>query len=106
MFFVQDLGVDDAGVVIDSGVDVAVARSGSALNVAPTVSAPAATVGDASDLLGVDMDQLVGPVALIAHDGFFGGPVTRIEAPGTFGVQMFCTVDGERPTSAAMRSAL
>ena len=78
MFFVQDLGVDDAGVVIDSGVDVAVARSGSALNVAPTVSAPAATVGDASDLLGVDMDQLVGPVALIAHDRFFGGPSRNV----------------------------
>ena len=63
LFVVEDLGVDEPGAVIDGGVDVAVAGIGvwpSVAVVAAAVEPPAAAVGDAGDLLDVDVDQLAG----------------------------------------------
>jgi hypothetical protein len=47
--------------------------------VAATADPTAATVGDAGDLLDVDMDQLAGPVALIAAHGHGRGSVPAVE---------------------------
>ena len=56
--------------------------------VASAVDPPAAAVGDAGELLDVDMDQLAGPVALVAAHRFaVGGPVAPIEAAEPGGAQ-------------------
>ena len=85
----QDLGVSEAGVVIQGGVQVAVAqdrvavagalRAGMGLAVTPALDVaqdtPATAVGDVTELLDVHVDQLAGPGALIAADRHPGGPV-------------------------------
>jgi hypothetical protein len=76
-FIGQDLGVGQPGVVIDEGVDVVVADAGSFLGTAAangaSVGAPAATVGEAADLLDVHVDQLAGVVLLVTDRGGLGG---------------------------------
>ena len=77
----EDLGVGQPGVVVDGGVQVAVAEDrGWPCRVRPVRrrlrsclrglagDAPAAAVGDVAELLDVDVDQLAGPVALVAAD--------------------------------------
>ena len=54
---------------------------------AATVDAPAAAVGDAGELLDVDMNQLTWPIALIAADWLSCGAVTGIESAESFGDQ-------------------
>lgn len=49
-----------------------------AAGVRAAVSAPAATVGDAPDLLDVDVDQFAGSIALVAHR-VAGGPVQVVQ---------------------------
>ncbi len=64
-------------MVVQGGVQVGVAHSGpvasafgTALGVVP------AAVGDEAEFLDVDVDQFAGPGALVAADGFAGGPVS------------------------------
>ena len=68
LFVVVDLGVDEPGAVVDRGVDVAVADllESFVVVVAASVEPPAATVGDATDLLHVDVDQLAWAFTLVA----------------------------------------
>ena len=85
-FVVVDLGVHEAGAVIECRVDEPVASS--AVAAAATVEPPAAAVGDPTDLLHIDVDELTRPVALIAADRFdVGGPVSAIEPAAARGVQ-------------------
>src|SRR3954462_9559979 len=90
LFVAVDLGVGEATAVIEDGVDEPVA-GGRALHprcLAATVNAPAATGRDARDLLDIDMDQLTGPLALIAARPLpRRGPVTAIEPAKAFTVQ-------------------
>ena len=81
MFVVMDLGVDDAGSVIERGMDESVANRGALARrrVAAAMCSPAA-VRDPSDLLDINMDQLTGTVPDIAPDGFCGCPVTLVES--------------------------
>ena len=87
----MDLGVGDAGVVVDDGVhergaDLRVrgwlrSRSGrrwrSRLLVALLAAdvAPAAAVGDVAELLDVDVEHRAGVVVLVAADRLAGDPV-------------------------------
>lgn len=79
----MNLGVGETGAVIDGGVDVAVADPGVLFAYEPVSSnSPAAPVGvgNPSDLLDINMDQLAWPVPLVAADRFTGGggPVTPV----------------------------
>ena len=69
LFVGVDLGVGDAGVVVDHRVDVVEADAGLLLRCArshlPAMGAPAAPVGDAPEFLDVDVDQFAGPVAFV-----------------------------------------
>ena len=65
----QDLGVGQPGVIIHGDVDVVVADAPPADLLAAAVEPPAATVGDAAQLLDIDVDQLAGLVALVAQGG-------------------------------------
>ncbi|GAA3239633.1 hypothetical protein GCM10020256_60910 [Streptomyces thermocoprophilus] len=72
----EDLAVSQAGVVVDGGVHIAVAGTGTRL--AACLAAQdlvAAAVGDVAELLDVDMHQLAGPVAFVAAYDAAGGPV-------------------------------
>ena len=52
------------------------------------MEAPAAAVGDAADLLHVDVDQLAWAIALVAVDGRgVRRPITTIEAAAARGVE-------------------
>lgn len=51
------------------------------------VEAPTAAVGDCGDLLDVDVDQLTGPVALVADDRSGRCTVADVEATDTVGTQ-------------------
>src|SRR5690625_2827883 len=53
-------------VIADTRLAIAVARGAA-------VGAPPAAVGDLAQLLHIHVDQLPGPVALIAHGGGLGG---------------------------------
>src|SRR5215831_16409548 len=79
----QDLGIGQAGAVVQGGVQVTVAddgvavagapgRGGGGLAVAPArlaaVDAPAAAVGDVDELFDVDVDQFAGAGPLVAAD--------------------------------------
>jgi hypothetical protein len=48
---------------------------GDAVGLARGARAPATAIGDVAELLDVDVDQLAGPVRLVAADLFTGGPV-------------------------------
>ena len=85
----MDLGVGDAGMVVDDGVDVGLAhqrvavlvlglaRGGGAVLLALLAAdvAPASTVGDVAELLHVDVEHRAGVVVLVAADGLPGGAV-------------------------------
>ena len=85
----MDLGVGDAGVVVDHGVDVGLAHEripplvaglvgcGGSVAVALLSAdvAPAAAVGDVAELLHVDVQHRPGVVVLVAADGLPGGAV-------------------------------
>src|SRR5690606_28540419 len=71
-----DLGVSEAGVVVDDGVDVVVAQTAPARGaLSAAVEAPSAAVRDATELLHIDMDQRSGVVVLIS----FRGPPSRAD---------------------------
>ena len=88
-FVVVDLGVGNAGVVVDHGVDVGLAhqrvvvlvlrlvRGGGAVLLALSAAdvAPASAVGDVAELLHVDVEHRAGMVVLIATDRLPGGTV-------------------------------
>ena len=88
-FVVVDLGVGDAGVVVDDGVDVGsshqragvpaarlVGGGGSvAVALLPADVAPASAVGSVAQLLDVDVEHRAGMVVLVSADGFAGGAV-------------------------------
>lgn len=90
-FVGQDFAVGQAGVVVDGGVDVAVADRGGAASalvgggLAVAVAgcaaddAPAA-VGDVAELLDVDVDQLARSGSFVAADDPAGGPVHEGQA--------------------------
>jgi hypothetical protein len=66
----EDLGVGQAGVVIDRGVDVVVAEAAEADRPgASAVDPPPATGGDAAELLHIDVDQVAGTVTLVPVSG-------------------------------------
>ena len=89
LFVVEDLGVGDAGAVIDSGVDVSIANVAvPAMSVvAASVDPLAASVGDPGQLLDVDVHQLTGTIALIATRRLSGGSVTTVETGESLGAQ-------------------
>ena len=70
--------LDPDGVVVDDRVDVVVADLGLSTSVGRThlsaVCAPAATVGDPSDLLDIHVDQLAGAFTFVADSGGLRGP--------------------------------
>jgi hypothetical protein len=88
LFVGVDFGVDEPGAVVERGVDEPIPGRGSGCGgcVAAAVDLPAATVGDPSDLLDVDVDELARPVALIAHR-WLGvlGPVASAESGESVG---------------------
>jgi hypothetical protein len=105
----EDLGVSQPGVIIEGGVQVAVAQDGLAVAGAPgrgdgglevvlaglpAVDAPSAAVGDVAELLDVDVDQLAGPLALVAADGQPGTAVQVRQARAAVAAQD--RVDGRR----------
>jgi hypothetical protein len=73
----EDLAAGEAGVVVDGGVDVAVAGAGALLAARlPAQGLVSAAVGDVAELFDVDVHQLAGPVAFVtAYDAAAGGPV-------------------------------
>jgi hypothetical protein len=86
-----DLGVDESGAVIERGVDVALGSLASLREITSKPAAmnpPAAAVGYAGDLLHVDVDQLFGPITLVAAHRFdAGGSVTAVESGESFAVE-------------------
>ena len=92
-FVVVDLGVGDAGMVVDDGVDVGLAHQRVVVlvvglawgggSVLPSLSsadvAPASAVGDVAELLHVDVEHGAGVVVFVAADGFTGGTVDVVE---------------------------
>ena len=86
MLVCEDLGVDDAGAVVDGSVDVAVA--GTAMTVITVVASsstpPAAPIGDPGQFLDVNMDELTGVFPFITVDRCgIGGSVTPVETTHT-----------------------
>jgi len=83
----QDLGVHDAGPVIDGGVEVAVAGvavPGMFSFIASPSAAPAAPLRDPSKFLDVNVDQFPGEIPLIPlRCRGVGGPVPPIETTQT-----------------------
>ena len=83
LFVVEDLGVHDPGAVIERCVQEPVAAtSGDAALVVVTAASgsPAAAVGDRGELLHIDVDQLTGPLALVAAHRSCGCAVTSVKA--------------------------
>ncbi|GAB3625083.1 hypothetical protein GCM10027418_31700 [Mariniluteicoccus endophyticus] len=90
----MDLGVGDAGVVVDDGVDVGLAHQrvpvlvpgfvgggGSVLlALAAADVAPASAVGDVAELLHVDVEHGAGVVVFVAADGLAGGTIDMRQA--------------------------
>jgi len=72
-----DLAVGDTGVIVDDAVHVVVANHCVPTPVGrsqlPAVGAPAASVGDAADLLDVHVDQLTWTFAFVADGGLLRG---------------------------------
>jgi hypothetical protein len=75
-----DLGVGDAGVVIDGGVHEGISEAAAlgAGYLASSPHSPAASGWDPSQFLDIDMEELTGPVLLIATDHT---PGRRVEIP-------------------------
>src|SRR4030095_802883 len=70
----QDLAEGNPGTGIDSRVNVVIADAPPPRSLGPAVDAVAAAVRDAAQLLDVEVDQLAGPLALVADHGA-AGPV-------------------------------
>jgi len=66
-------GVREAGVVVDA--DVEVVPAGLAAAAGEQAAVGVAGAFDAAEFLDVDVDELAGPVALVADDGFGGAGV-------------------------------
>lgn len=60
-----DLAVGEAGVVVDCGVDVVEAHAADRPARVAAQDFVTAAVGDAAELLDVDVDQFAGPVAFV-----------------------------------------
>src|SRR5688500_14105956 len=80
----EDLGIGQAGVVINGGVDIVIADgaaagavpiAGAMLGRVAAIEPVAATVAQPAQLLDIDMDQLARPSSLIAADHLAGGAV-------------------------------
>jgi hypothetical protein len=110
LFVRKDLGVAEAGVVIDGDVDVVVADPASLDLLRAAMGPPAASFRDASELLDVQMDQFPGPgrsyrlvVVLTAR---IGAPVSGSHSASR-GTPYRCrirdTVRAGTPVSAAIR---
>ena len=83
LFVRVDLGVDDAGAVVEGGMQVYVARTRvtAVCVVASSVHAPAAAIGDGRQFLDIDVDQLAWTFPLIAADRFVSRcSITHIQA--------------------------
>ncbi len=90
LFVGEDLGVHEPGAVIDCGVQEPVGNAGTSLwwCLASAVDTPATAIFDARQLLDLDVDELAGPVSLVATGRFsVGGSVADIEPAQTFGSQ-------------------
>jgi hypothetical protein len=90
LFVGEDLGVGEAGAVVDGGVDEPIAGAGALHDgcLAAAVDPPSAAGRDAGDLLDVNVDQLAGPVALRAANRFdVGSAITGIEPAETLTAQ-------------------
>lgn len=74
-FIGKHLAIGEAGMVIDHGMDVGIANPGLLWHLAPTVDAPATTVGDTPQLLDVHMQEVAGPGMFVAADDAAAGPV-------------------------------
>jgi len=61
----QDLAEGDPGAVIDGRVEVVVADAPAAAALGPAVDPVPTAVGDATEFLDVDVDQLAGVLALV-----------------------------------------
>ena len=107
-----DLGVGQAGVVVDGGVHVVVAasrrgplRPGGRLAAAvAAVDPPAAAVGEPAELLDVDVDQFAGAVAFVAADRLPVGRSSQASRCRPWRVRTACTVEAGRPTSGPSRA--
>ena len=95
----QDLGVGQARGVIDGDVQVFPADAAVAVDHAGAAAGDAvADAGDPAELLGVDVDQLTGALALVAHHRY--GRIEALEAAETEATQD--AADGrERQAEAA-----
>ena len=71
----QDLGVGEAAVVVEGGVEVGVAQASAAASGGPAMGAVPAPGRDAAQLLDIYVDQLTGRVSFIAADGDGSGPI-------------------------------
>jgi hypothetical protein len=91
LFIVEDLGVGDAGAVVERGVDEAVADCRALHRRRPATAVyppPAAAGRDAGDLLDVDVDHLTGSITLIATWRLgVRRSVTAVEPTETFTTQ-------------------
>src|SRR4051812_1129706 len=112
LFVVEDLGVHEAGAVIDGAVQVPVAGTAvvAGRGVATAVHPPAATQRDRCEFLHVDVDEFTGPFTLIAaHWRPVGRSVATIEAGAAFSTQdalhrRCCDTDLERDAVRAPSS--
>jgi hypothetical protein len=95
----EDLGVGQARGVIDRDVQVFPADAAVAVDDAGAAAGDAVPdAGDLAELLGVDVDQLTGALALVAHGGY--ARIEALEAAETETPQE--TADGrERQAEAA-----
>ncbi|SEE03665.1 hypothetical protein SAMN05428945_6460 [Streptomyces sp. 2224.1] len=70
-----DLGVGQAGVVVDGGVQVVEAHAADGPACVAAVDFVAAAVGDPAEFLDIDVDQFSWALAFVAADDLAGGPV-------------------------------
>ena len=104
LFVVVDLGVDEAGAVIDARSGCSGSRRRMAVGGAswprPWIRQPPPS-GIAGDLLDVDVDELAGPFTLVAaHRLGVGGPVAAIEPAQPSAIAgSRCTVEAASPIS-------
>jgi hypothetical protein len=61
----QDVAEGDPGAVIDGRVDIVIADAPTPSPIGPAMGAMPAAVGDAAQLLDIQVDQLAGPFPLL-----------------------------------------